>query len=100
MAAELVAVVASADVASVLLVLAVIVEGELAAVATVLLVVVVALLPAVDVGQSDIVPLVVPFVAVVAAAAPAALVLAFELVGFFLSSYQYCVLTAAIAASE
>lgn len=88
--------VALAGAASVLSALAAIVEGELAAAVTALLVAAAApsaAAAAVE-GQFDIAPPVVPFVAVVAVAA-AELWLAFELVGFFSSSYQYCELTAA-----
>jgi len=107
-AAGLVAAAALADVAPVPLVPAEFVGGELAVAAvTVLLVVAVSPAVVVVVEQFDTAPPAVPFVAavvvvVVAAAAVVAAVvaaavgaLAFEFVGFFLSSYQYCELTVA-----
>ena len=105
MAAGLVAAAALADVAPVPLVPAEYVGGELA-VAAVTVLLVVAVSPAVVVvaEQFDIAPPAVPFVAAVVVVVAVAVVvvavaavgaLAFEFVGFFLSSYQYCELAVA-----
>lgn len=88
-----------ADADSVLSVLVVAVEWVLAVAVTGLSVAAAASPAAVVVEeQLDIEPLAALFAAVADVAVAAELVLAFELVGFFLSSYQYCELAAAVVA--
>lgn len=100
MVAELVVVVALADADSVPWVPVEFVGEEYVVAAVAALMAVVAVPPVVGVAERfDIGPLAVPFVAVAVVAA-AELEPAFGLVGFFSSSFRYCVLIVAGVASE